>query len=200
LASVPTPSTSTSTTSPAASVPTPSGVPGEDHVAGQQGHEGRDVFDQRRDAEHHLARLPRLADVAVHAGLDAHVVGVQVGLDPRPERARPVEPLRARPLIVGLLQVAERDVVPACVPEDVLERLLGTDVPRDPSDHDGQLPLVVDPAADRQQPDRVPGTDHGGRGLEEHQRLLGHLHPELGRVRCVVLPDADDLRRQDRRE
>src|SRR4249919_1376979 len=77
--------------------------PGEDHVTRQQRHEGRDVLDQRRDAEHHLARLSRLADLAVHARLDPHVVGVQVGLDPRPQRARPVEPLRASPLVVGLL-------------------------------------------------------------------------------------------------
>src|SRR4029453_18508592 len=93
--------------------PTPPRRSRQDHVAGEQGHERRDELDQRRDAEHHVARLPRLADLAVPARLDPDVVRVQVGLDPGPERARPVEPLRAGPLVVGLLEAAERAVVPA---------------------------------------------------------------------------------------
>ena len=36
-------------------------------------------------------------------------------------------------------------------------------------------------------------ADHRRRGLQEHERLLGHLHPELGRVRRVVLADAHEL-------
>ncbi len=78
--------------------------------------------------------------------------------------------------------------------------VLGPDVLREPPDHHRELTLVVDALADRQQRDRVVGPDHGGRGLQEQQRFLGHRHAELRRVRGVVLADADELRRQHRRE
>ena len=71
---------------------------------------------------------------------------------------------------------------------------------RHAADHHRQLALVVDPLADRQELDRVAGSDHRRRRLQEQQRFLGDLHAELGRVRGVVLPHADDLRGQHGRQ
>ena len=81
--------------------------------------------------------------------------GIELGLDPRPERARAVEPLRARPLIVHASAGRERHVVRARVAEDVSVRVLGAHAPRQPPDDHGQLALVVDALADRQELDRI---------------------------------------------
>ena len=60
----------------------------------------------------------RLANLAVQPGGELEVVGVELGLDPGPEGARGVEPLRAGPLAVLRLEVAQRGVVRARVAED----------------------------------------------------------------------------------
>ena len=58
---------------------------------------------------------------------DREVGGVEVGLDPRAERAERVEALGPRPLAVGALQVARRDVVGDGVAVDALGGVLGLD-------------------------------------------------------------------------
>ena len=58
--SVPTPSTSTSTTSPRREPSDAFGRPGQQDVAGQERHELGDVLDQLGHAEHHVGRLRRL--------------------------------------------------------------------------------------------------------------------------------------------
>src|SRR5712691_3693278 len=81
---------------------------GHDHVAWQERHELGHELDDRRHAEHHVGRSRALPQFAVQARLDARVVRIEQGLDPGAERARPVETLRAAPLAVLLLEVAER--------------------------------------------------------------------------------------------
>ncbi len=116
--SVPTPSTSTSTTSPCREPPDALGSAREHHVARQEGHERRDVLDQGGDPVDHVDRAGVLAHVAVQSRLDDDIVRIEVRLDPRPERARPVEALGPRPLVVGLLQVSQCHVVRAGVAQD----------------------------------------------------------------------------------
>ena len=75
--------------------------------------------------------------------LHAQVADVEVGLDPRPERAERVEALGAGELAVLALQVARGHVVADGVAEDHVGDLLHRHVAADPADHDGQLALVV---------------------------------------------------------
>ena len=71
-------------------------------------------------------------------------------------------------------------------------------MPGKPADHDPELGLVIDaPAAPRVR-DRIAGTDHRGRRLQEDDRLLRDPGPHLLRVFEVVAPHRDDLRRDDR--
>src|SRR3984957_1816583 len=61
--------------------------PGEQHVAGEQGHHRRHVLDQRRHVPQQLAGPRVLPDVPVDGGGDAEVGRVGGGLHPRAERA-----------------------------------------------------------------------------------------------------------------
>src|SRR5262245_29340291 len=119
------------------------GRAGEEYVAGEQGHEARDVRHQGRDVEDQVGRTSVLTELAVDPGLDLEVVGVEVGLDPRTQWAERVEPLGSRPLSVAHLQIAGRDVVAGGVAVDHLGDVLGVDVAADPPDDHGELALVV---------------------------------------------------------
>src|SRR3954471_17887156 len=63
---------------------------GEDDVAGQQGHAGRDVGDEVRDLVHDLARPAVLLRRSGERCRDPQVSRVDIGLDPRSERAEGV--------------------------------------------------------------------------------------------------------------
>jgi hypothetical protein len=176
--------------------------PGEDHVAGQQGHRLGDVGDQVGDRPGHLRGAPGLPQLAVHRAGDGQVRGVHGGLDPRPQRAEGVEALGPAPLVLGALQVARRDVVAAGVAQHHLRHPGGRHLPAHPADHHRQLRLVlhVEGHADRVL-DGVGRPDHRGRRLQEdHGRvvLAGSGVAEFGGVLGVVAPDADHLRRQHR--
>ena len=174
---------------------------GEDDVPGQQrerlGREG----DQARDVVDHVGRRTVLDDRPVEHRHDPLGTRVEVGLDPRPERAEGVEALGPGPLAVAALKVARRDVVGDGVAEDEVERVAGIDVPAQPADDHGELTLVADLAGLRGHDDGVTGADDGRVGHEEHQRGRRRLAAHLASVLGVVLPDADDLAaRDDRRE
>src|SRR6185436_10780609 len=73
----------------------------ENHGAGQKGRAAAEKFDQRRDVENHVVRVPVLHDLAVQHG--ANFQSVRIGdfvwcNDRRAERAEGIEGLSARPL------------------------------------------------------------------------------------------------------
>src|SRR5262245_21063704 len=123
--------------------PHPGGSAGEQYVAGEQGHEARDVRHEGRDVEDQVRRTRVLTELAVDPGLDLEVVGFEVGLDPRAQRAERVETLGPRPLAVANLQIARRHVVADGVAVDHLVDVVGVDVAADPADDHGELALVV---------------------------------------------------------
>ena len=147
--------------------------------------------DQRGHVVDHVGGRAVLHDLAVEARDDPLAGGVEVGLDPRAERAEGVEALGARPLAVAALQVAGRDVVGDGVAEDDGQGVLGLDVLAEPADDDGELALVADLRGLRRHDDRVAGPDDGGVGHEEHHRLGGRLAAHLAGVVGVVPADAD---------
>ena len=141
-----------------------------------------------------------LGHLAVEAGEDRDVLRVEIGLDPRAERAEGVHALGAGPLAVAALQVASRDVVGDRVAEDDLLGLLGLDVLAHPADDHRELALEADLGRQRRRDDdRVAGADDGRVGHEEHHRLGRELVAHLGGVVGVVAPDADDLAPRDHR-
>src|SRR5215813_10511764 len=127
----------------------PRGCPGEQHVAREQRHHVTGISDQRRHAVQQLRRPGPLADLAVERGHQLQVGGVDVGLDPRPQRAERVESLGPGPLAVPLLQVTRGDIVRAGIAEDDAGRLAGRHLAAQPADDDGELALEVDALAHR---------------------------------------------------
>ena len=199
----PRPSIETSTSSPGCIGPTPSGVPvritspGSSVITLVMWATRVGMSKIRSLVEPSCTRSP-LRWVWTRTP-SAKSLRVEVGLDPGAERAEGVEALGAGPLPVLLLQVARGHVVGDRVAEDHVGGLLRRHVAADPADHHGELALVVDALRLRRVEDLVAGADHGGVGLEEHQRLLGHLAAHLGGVRGVVLPDRDHLAARDHR-
>src|SRR5690606_11669852 len=123
----------------------PGGRPGQDDVAGQQGHHRAHELDERGNVVDELRGARALLDLAVERRGDRDVGRVELGLDPRAERAERVEPLGPAPLIVLRLQVAGGHVVGAGVSEDHLGGAVPWHLTAEPPDHDGELALVVDP-------------------------------------------------------
>ncbi len=129
FASVPTPSTSTSTTSPAASLPTPSGVPVSRTSPGSS------VMNAVMYSIS-VATPKTMSESCAPAGGSRRSAGSRTSTSfgsrsvsiHGPSGRGTVEALRPRPLVVGLLQVAERHVVAAGVAEDDPVRVLGPDV------------------------------------------------------------------------
>ena len=113
--------------------------------------------------------------------------------EPVAERAERVEALGARPLALGVLDVARREVVGAAVAAHVVERVgLGDPVPG-AADLDRELGLGVDVRRLGRQHDRLARADQRVLELAEEQRRGGRLVAELRRVLRVVPADADDL-------
>ena len=67
----------------------------------------------------------------------------EVGNHPWPQRAEGVSPLGANPVTVRILQIAGSDVIGNGEPKDDFLSSVLWHVLTDPSDNDGQLPLVV---------------------------------------------------------
>jgi hypothetical protein len=70
-------------------------VPGQHDVAGQQRHERRDERQHRRHVGQQVAGAAVLAQHLVHLAAHPQVERVEVGLEPRPQRAERVVALAA---------------------------------------------------------------------------------------------------------
>ncbi len=92
----------------------------QDQIAGFEGHHGRNIDDQLRHAEDHLARRGKLFDFAVHAAGDEIIGGIQISFNPGADRAKCIKALGARPLAVAALQVARGDIVGDGVAQNVV--------------------------------------------------------------------------------
>ena len=117
----------------------------------------------------------------------------------RTDRGETVEALPERPLARPVLHVARAHVVNGQVAAHVRQGLVLRHVPGLAPDHDAELALVVDRAAQRRQHDRVVRPGQGRRELREDRRPGGQVLAGLGRVIAVVQPDADDLGRPGHR-
>src|SRR5450631_3342223 len=79
--------------------------PGQDDIARQQGEGLRDVGDQDCHAVDHVGCPAVLHHLTIAAGDDGEVAGVEVGLDPRPQRAERVEAFGPGPLTIAALKI-----------------------------------------------------------------------------------------------
>ena len=142
-----------------------------------------------------------LADLAVHPGLDIEAVGVSDligGDDPGSQRAMSIEGFAERHGGRLDLPVPHAHVVHHGEAGDHLGRPLSGNVTTAPSDHEGELPLVVEGAGDPREVDRIawPG-DTGDLFVEEggeFRRRPSRLVDVLG----VVEPDRQALAGLDR--
>ncbi len=173
---------------------------GQDQVARDERHDRRDVGHQLAHREDHVAGGGHLAQLSVDGTGDQRVGRLELGLDPRAERAESVEALAARPLPVGDLQVARRHVVGDGVTEDVTVGRLGGDPTAALADDHRQLGLVLDLLRLGRQADGLALADDGAGRLEEQQRQLRDGGVVFGGVGGVIASDADDLARLDRRQ
>src|ERR1043165_2079599 len=178
--------------------PDPRGRAGEDDVARQHGHDRGDELDEHAAVEDHLRGVAVLLRGAVHARLDVQPLGIELGLDARPDRAKRIEALAARELDVLFLQVARGDVVAAGEAEDDAAPRIARDVLRLPAEDEDELPLVVDALRLRRPDDGSGRRQQRARRLEKDDRLRRRLVAELFGVLRIVAPDADDLARQHR--
>ena len=145
--SVPTPSTLTSTTSPAASGPTPAGVPVGIKSPGNKRHRLRNMPNHNVQRKDEIPRVPLLPHLTIDTGFHAHsrprinLIGHH-----RTDRTERVESLGPRPLPVFILKVARRDVIHARVSQNVLpdvgirRRLVAS-----LANHHPQLALMINP-------------------------------------------------------
>src|SRR5438067_5830700 len=170
---------------------------GGNDVAGQEGHELRDVADGLRHIEDELASRAALLGLAVHfepEGKVVHVPDLVGGGDKRAEWRERVAALALHPLPAALeLEGAFRVIVVKYIPGHVLQRLGPLDVRRAATDDDRQLHLPVDFAGVLRNDDIVVRTGDGGRRLEEEDGLIGDGHAGLAGVVPLMEPDAPDL-------
>ena len=87
LVSVPMPSMVTVTVSPSSMGPTPCRCAGQDEITGQQGHHRRDPLDDGADVVDHQRGPAVLPHLAVDLGAEFQIGRVEIGDDPRPDRA-----------------------------------------------------------------------------------------------------------------
>jgi hypothetical protein len=168
--------------------------PGRDDVARQQRHHRGDEPHEMVHRKDQLARVRRLAPLAVDERLDGQRTAVVSRQDAGPDRGEGVEPLGAGELHVPRLQFARGHVVDARDAEDVIERPAPRHPVRPLADHHAELRLMVDPSDARRNPDGVPMPDHRRRRLEEEHRLGRQRLLLLGGVVPVIQSDTDDLR------
>ena len=128
------------------------------------------------------------------------VLGIDVGDNPRTQRAKRIGPLCSRPLPVRSLEIARRDVIRARVTQYIVTVRARGNVLRSLAEDHRQLRLVVQFLATRNPMHVVEVTDDRCGRLEKHQRLRGRRRVSLLDVRLVIEPDADHLRRGARRK
>ena len=182
---------------------------GHDDVTGQQGRERGNRGDLLGDAVNQVrsgAACHRHV-LAVEREGDLRVLPVQLGLNPRAERAGRVEALRPRPHRIQPLQVTQRHVVDAREAQHVVHGLLDRHVLGDTPHNHRHFGLEVHIIRIRRDDDRIVRPDHRrGRLREDHHvfRRVSNLGvPALVhelRVRLVVLGETVHLGGNHRRE
>src|SRR5262249_31481198 len=110
-----------------------------DDVAGLERHVHARERDERRHVEDQIARRRVLANLTVDARDHAKLRRIQPTDDAGPDRAERVEALRARPLTVALLEVADGDVVDARETHDGAECIFSRHPPTARTDDDSEL-------------------------------------------------------------
>jgi len=85
---------------------------GGDHVSGFERHDARDVAQEHIEREEEVSRGAVLAQLAVHAGLNANATpGIKAICDYWADGTERVEAFSAAPLSIFILQIASGDVV-----------------------------------------------------------------------------------------
>ena len=121
------------------------GGAGRDDVAGQERHHAGNPTDEKRAGIDHERGAAGLAEIAVDAGFDDDVGGIELGFDVRADGAEGVEAFGAGELDIGFLEVARGDVVGAGVAENVGERVVVvTEMRAVFADDDGEFAFVFD--------------------------------------------------------
>ena len=167
------------------------GSSGQDQVAGQQRHHPRDPFDDGADVMDHQRGPGTLLDLAVDLRAQLEVGRVDIGDDPRPDRAEGVVAFRAHPLTVLFLLVARRDVVGDRVAGDHITRAVLRNVATPASDHDRELPLVVELVRHSRQVNRRVRSVRRSRLLVEEHGKVRRIQPCFLNMILVIQADAD---------
>jgi hypothetical protein len=169
-----------------------------DDVAGKEGCDGGEVFDEVGDFEDELTGVGVLQGFAVDGEGDLEVVGVGDfvgGDDGRAEGAEGWKRLRHRPLGRGELNVAGGDVVDDGIAVDVVAPGGGGDAIAAAANDEGELGFVVGLGGVAGEDYGVAGATDGGGEFEEDDRGGGELHAGLRGVIAVVKSDGEDAGR-----
>src|SRR6478736_5630819 len=163
----------------------------QDQVAGLERRGSRGVADDLIDAEDEVRGRRVLQRLARDDRPDRERVRVgHLGArDERADGAERVGRLAARPLAVGELEVASRDVICDEVAAHGFERVLLGDVLDRLADHDAELGLVVALLDHGRDHDRIAGADQRGRVLREEEGSFGEIDSLLLGVVSVVEAD-----------
>ena len=175
------------------------GRAGEDHVAGLEGEQLRQVGHQATEGEQQGVAGVLLHELPVHPG--AHAQGGRVDRgrvdQVRSERREAVAALRAHVRSrVGGSQVVQAEVVRRGDGCHVLPAVVGGDAPRGLADDERDLALEGEQLGARGAFERLAGCRERRRGLEEVARL-GRRSPPLRGARGVVEVHGDDLAGSD---
>src|SRR3546814_4930275 len=121
---------------------------GDDHVAGLERDEGRNVADQKAKAEDHPRRAVVLPQLAIDSGGEADVgdLALVVKRDqPWSHRAARVEVLALRHVELAVAQpIANRSLVAQRNRSDMAERIALVDMSAGFADHENQLAFIVE--------------------------------------------------------
>src|SRR3954447_5742817 len=178
-----------------------------DEITRLQRREGREIFDQEIEREHHARGRIMLAHLAVDAGHDVERTLRQDFVrrdDPRTDRARAVEVLTLRDVELAVPEpIAHRALVAEREAENVAVRAFAPDATPFPADHNDDLALVIELLGDARAHDRLIVTDHRCRRAHEEARIFRPLRGGSIFRLAVLVIDADApelLRIGDRRK
>jgi hypothetical protein len=174
-----------------------------DDIAGHQRH----VFGNRGDKlmgwEEHVGDRVVLPFLAVQDRFDRQFHRIDIGRNYRPEYAKGVKTLRARPLFERFIlaqQIDCGDIIHAGIAKDIVAGLRFADVETFLADDDAKLALVDDlSSVGCRTLDWTARGPVGIRSLQEPERLFRLLEIVLRGELMEIIPQADHLRRLARR-
>ena len=161
----------------------PAGGAGENDIARQQRHVCGDEADQLCAGENHLAGVRVLAQLAVLEELNSLILRINFSFDERPDGRKGVEALGAGPLAFSALNIAIADVLRGGITKNVAARRLRGHVAKPPSNHNGQLGLIIIAVTRERQVNLTAIRDQRGGRLQPKERLRGRLEIALA---CVI--------------